>query len=98
LYTTPPKVGLLIIDPEGEYAFPDVQGRLGLVNVPGLEKRISVYSSRNILSQYRHCHKGDTFLDFADFPPQDIVSGFIPVEKHDTVFANLLRGLDWNDW
>jgi uncharacterized protein len=98
LYTTPPEVGLLIIDPEGEYAFPDVQGRLGLVNVPGLEKRISVYSNRNILSQYRHCQKGDTFLDFADFPPQDIVSGFIPVEKHDSVFANLLRGLDWNDW
>jgi hypothetical protein len=71
LYATPPEVGLLIIDPEGEYAFPDVHGRLGLVNVPGLEKRTSVYSSRNIPSQYRHCHKGDTFLDFADFPPQE---------------------------
>jgi len=98
LYATPPEVGLLIIDPEGEYAFPDVHGRFGLVNVPGLEKRISVYSSRNIPSQYRHCQKGDTFLDFADFPPQDIVAGFIPIEKQDSVFANLLRAMDWRDW
>jgi DNA helicase HerA-like ATPase len=98
LYATPPEVGLLIIDPEGEYAFPDVHGRLGLVNVPGLEKRTSVYSSRNIPSQYRHCHKGDTFLDFADFPPQDIVAGFIPAEKQDGIFANLLRGMDWSNW
>jgi hypothetical protein len=98
LYASPPEIGLLIIDPEGEYAFPDVHGRPGLVNVPSLEKRTSVYSNRKIPPQYKHSHKGDTFLDFADFPPQDVVAGFIPSEKHDSVFANLLRGMDWSDW
>jgi hypothetical protein len=93
LYATPPEVGLLIIDPEGEYAFPDVHDHRGLVNVPGMEQRTSVYSNRKVPSEYKYCHKGDTFLDFADFPPQDIVSGFIPSEKHDSVFATFCA--DW---
>src|SRR5207249_1399827 len=36
LYSSPPDVGLLIFDPEGEYALPDAHGRPGLVNVPAL--------------------------------------------------------------
>src|SRR5690606_23618646 len=36
LYSSPPDVGLVIFDPEGEYALPDAHGRPGLVNVPGL--------------------------------------------------------------
>jgi uncharacterized protein len=98
LYSAPPDVGLLIIDPEGEYAFPDTHGRPGLVNVPGFEKRLSVYTNRKPGSEYRSFHRGDTLVDFGDFLPQDIIAGFVPPEKHDMVSMNLLRGIEWEDW
>lgn len=98
LYAAPPEVGLLIIDPEGEYAFPDAQGRPGLVNVPGFENRLSVYTSRTPPAPYQHCRRGTPYVDFSDFPPQEIVTGFITPEKHDSVFANLLRGMPWEKW
>jgi uncharacterized protein len=98
LYSAPPDVGLLIIDPEGEYAFPDTHGRPGLVNVPGFEKRLSVYTNRKPGSEYRSFHRGDTLVDFGDFLPQYIIAGFVPPEKHDMVSMNLLRGIEWEDW
>jgi hypothetical protein len=98
LYSAPPDVGLLIIDPEGEYAFPDTHGRPGLVNIPGFEKRLSVYTNRKPGSEYQPFHRGDTFVDFADFPAQDIIAGFVPPEKQDMVSMNVLRGVEWDDW
>ena len=98
LYSAPPDVGLLIIDPEGEYAFPDTHGRPGLVNIPGFEKRLSVYTNRKPRSEYQSFHRGDTFVDFGDFPAEDIIAGFVPLEKHDMVSMNLLRGIEWDDW
>lgn len=98
LYSSPPDVGLLIFDPEGEYALPDAHGRPGLVNVPALCNRISLYTNRRVPRQYEAVRKGETLVDFGDFPPQDIVAAFVPAEKQDTVFANLLRSLDWDVW
>jgi DNA helicase HerA-like ATPase len=98
LYSSPPDVGLLIFDPEGEYALPDVQGRPGLVNVPGLQGRVSLYTNRRAPAEYAAVRKGDVFVDFGDFPPQDIVAAFVPAEKQEMVFANLLRSLDWDVW
>jgi len=98
LYSSPPDVGLLIFDPEGEYALPDAHGRPGLVNVPGLQGRVSLYTNRRIAGEYADVRKGDVFVDFGDFPPQDIVAAFIPQEKQEMVFANLLRSLDWDVW
>ena len=37
-------------------------------------------------------------VDFGDFPPQDIVAVFVAQEKQDSVFANLLRSMDWDRW
>jgi uncharacterized protein len=98
LYASPPDVGLLIFDPEGEYALPDAHGRPGLVNVPALRNRISLYTNRKVDGQYADVVKGSVYVDFGDFPPQDIVAGFIAREKQDNVFANLLRSQDWNLW
>ena len=98
LYSSPPDVGLLIFDPEGEYALPDVQGRSGLVNVPALRDRISLYTNRRVDPVHEHFVKGDVYVDFGDFPPQDIVASFIPAEKQDMVFANLLRSIRWEAW
>lgn len=98
LYSSPPDVGLLIFDPEGEYALPDAHGRPGLVNVPALRDRISLYTNRKVDAVHTEVMKGNAFVDFGDFPPQDIVAAFVPLEKQDTVFANLLRGLEWKLW
>jgi hypothetical protein len=98
LYSSPPDVGLLILDPEGEYALPDAQGRSGLVNVPALTNRISLYTNRKVEPQYSRVTKGNAYVDFGDFPPQDIVATFVPLEKQDSIFANLLRSMDWNQW
>ncbi len=98
LYASPPDVGLLIFDPEGEYALPDAHGRPGLVNVPALRDRISLYTNRKVNPAYEGFVKGDVYVDFGDFPPQDIVASFVPAEKQDMVFANLLRSLKWDAW
>ncbi|MGH7976226.1 MAG: ATP-binding protein [Limisphaerales bacterium] len=98
LYSSPPDVGLLIFDPEGEYALPDAHGLPGLANVPALRNRISLYTNRKVGAANADVVKGDVFVDFGDFPPQDIVAAFVTQEKQETVFANLLRGLDWNVW
>jgi DNA helicase HerA-like ATPase len=98
LYSSPPDVGLLIFDPEGEYALPDAHGRPGLVNVPALRDRISLYTNRTVDPAYGKIVKGSVYVDFGDFPPQDIVASFIPAEKQDMVFANLLRSLKWEAW
>src|ERR1051326_9121642 len=98
LYSSPPDVGLLIFDPEGEYALPDVHGRPGLVNVSALRDRISLYTNRTVDPVYGQIAKGSVYVDFGDFPPQDIVASFVPPEKQDMVFANLLRSLKWEAW
>jgi uncharacterized protein len=98
LYSSPPDIGLLIFDPEGEYALPDAHGRPGLANVPGLQSRISLYSNRRQAADHAFARKGDVFVDFGDFPPQDIVAAFVPSEKQEMVFANLLRSLEWDAW
>jgi DNA helicase HerA-like ATPase len=98
LYSSPPDVGLLIFDPEGEYALPDAHGRSGLVNVPALRDRISLYTNRRVDPAHASFVKGDVYVDFGDFPPQDIVAAFIPAEKQEMVFTNLLRSLKWEAW
>lgn len=98
LYSSPPDVGLLIFDPEGEYALPDAHGRPGLANVPALSPRLGLYTNRRVPAQYAGFRKGDVNVDFGDFPPQDIVAAFVPQEKQEMVFANMLRSLDWDAW
>ena len=98
LYTSPPDVGLLIFDPEGEYALPDAHGRPGLVNAPGLKNRVSLYTNRQVDPAFAPLCRGDAYVDFGDFPPKDIVAAFVPPDKQETVFANLLRSLDWESW
>lgn len=98
LYSSPPDVGLLIFDPEGEYALPDAHARPGLINVPALRDRISLYTNRRVDPAHQRFLKGSVNVDFRDFPPQDIVAGFIAQEKQDSVFANVLRSQDWERW
>jgi hypothetical protein len=98
LYSSPPDVGLLIFDPEGEYALPDAHGRPGLVNVPALRNRISLYTNRQVAKEYEIFKKGEATINFGDFPPQDAVAAFIPSEKQEMVFARALKCMEWESW
>jgi hypothetical protein len=98
LYSRPPEVGLLIFDPEGEYALPDAEGRPALANVPQLKDRISLYTNRTVAKEYAALRKGEAFIDFGHVAPQDIVNAWIPKEKQEMVFASVLRMLDFADW
>jgi hypothetical protein len=97
LYSSPPDVGLLIFDPEGEYALP-AHGKRGLANVPEIQKRLSLYTNRPAQTEFQQLVRGNAYVNFGDFPPQDIVAAFITQEKQETVFANLLRSLNWDKW
>ena len=65
---------------------------------PRLRSRISLYTNRAVEPQHADVVKGNVYVDFGDFPPQDIVAGFVTQEKQDSVFANLLRSQDWDRW
>lgn len=98
LYSSPPDVGLLIFDVEGEYALPDAAGRPGMADIPALAERLSLYTDRTVPPKYAHFKQGDMHLDFGNFPPQDIIGAFLPAEKQEMVFANLVRGQPWEAW
>jgi hypothetical protein len=98
LYSSPPDVGLLIFDPEGEYALPDVHGRPGLVNVPALRNRISLYTNRSVPAEFQSFKRGEAAINFGDFPPQDAVAAFVPAEKQEMVFAGALKSMEWEAW
>jgi uncharacterized protein len=66
--------------------------------VPALRSRISLYTNRTVEPQHADVVKGNVYVDFGGFPPQDIVAGLISQEKQDSVFANLLRSQDWDRW
>ncbi len=98
LYSAPPDVGLLIFDVEGEYALPDSSGRPGLVNIPGLADRISLYTHRRVPEEFGHLKKGDVHLDFGDFLPQDILASLWPDAKQELVSANIVRNMEIAAW
>lgn len=98
LYSAPPDVGLLILDPEGEYALPDAEGRPGLINVPALRDRISLYTNRAVPAAYEHVRRGEASLDLGDFSPQDIVSSFVARDKQEIVSMNNVRMMRFPEW
>lgn len=92
------RVGMLIFDPEGEYAFPDSQGRPGLVNVPGLAEKLVIYTSRTPPPGYDRFVAGVPRANLSHLHPAAVTNICVPREKQDMVFANLIRGLRPDEW
>ena len=99
LYDAPPDVGLLILDPEGEYAFAQTaEGRRvpGLADHPGLRSRLRVFTQRR--SKELHARYHDVIvpglkIDFGDCEPGEILQAFVHPEKQEQVWTNWLRSL-----
>lgn len=92
------KSGTLIIDPEGEYAMANAS-EPGLLDVPWLRDRVVLFTDRSDYdSRYAPFITGGCRVNFSDLSPFDVVANAIPVEKQESVFANLIRGLDKGAW
>lgn len=98
LYELEQHGGMLIFDPEGEYAFRDKKGRPGLADIPYLADKLVVYTNRYIPAPYNRWVAGDVRLNICDLRPSDVVSLCIAESKQESVFANVLRGLDVTAW
>lgn len=98
LYEKDQNAGLLIFDPEGEYAFTDKKGRPGLADIPDLHSKIVVFTDRKYSEEYASLIAGKVKLNLSEFNSADIVDQCIPESKHEMVFANRLRGLSDNEW
>ncbi len=98
LYQLEQPGGMIIFDPEGEYAFRDKRGRPGLADVPFLANKLVVYTNRRVPAPYDRWVAGNVKLNLCDLRPAEVVNQCIAVGKQDAVFANVLRGLDAAQW
>ena len=92
-------VGMLILDPEGEYFWPDENKRPGLCNVPHLKDKIAVFTNRLEPSPYYGSWKvGGIKLDVRELKPSDVVSLCLPEDRQNQQNVNKLRGLRRDQW
>jgi hypothetical protein len=101
LYEKEQDVGVLLFDPEGEYAFPDKWGRPGLADVPELAGKIVVFTDRNdpkLPEKYRRMIAGRVKLNLAEFSANDIIANCVAEGKQESVFASRVRGLHKEKW
>ena len=86
-------VGMLILDPEGEYFWPDEDGRPGLCCVPHLNDKIAVFTDRAEPNPYFGSWKvGGIRLDVRELSPSDVVSLCIPEDRQNQQNVAKLRG------
>lgn len=92
-------VGMLILDPEGEYFWPDDYGRPGLCCVPHLKDKIAVFTNRAEPNPYFGSWKvGGIRLDVREIAPSDVVSLCIPEDRQNQQNVAKLRGLRTEQW
>lgn len=92
-------VGTVIFDPDGEYFWPDDQGRPGLCDVPALEDKIVVFTDRKNPSPfYQSFVAGGIKLDIRRLRPGDVISIALGPERQEQQNVRKLRALPQNRW
>lgn len=92
-------VGMLVLDPEGEYFWPDEDQRPGLCNVPHLKDKVAVFTDRRQPDAYYGSWKvGGIRLDVRELSPSDVVSLCIPDDRQSQQNVAKLRGLRSDQW
>ena len=92
-------VGMLILDPEGEYFWPDEDERPGLCSVPQLRDKIAVFTDRVEPNPYFGSWKvGGIKLDVRELAPSDVVSLCISEDRQNQQNVAKLRGLLRDQW
>jgi hypothetical protein len=92
-------VGMLVLDPEGEYFWPDEDGRPGLCCVPHLKDKLAVFTNRAEPNPYFGSWKvGGIRLDVRELSPSDVVSLCITEDRQNQQNVAKLRGLRSDQW
>lgn len=92
-------VGTIIFDPDGEYFWPDDNGRPGLCDVPALLDKLVVFTSRRGPSPfYNSFVAGDIKLDIRRLSPSDVVGIALSPERQEQQNVRKLKGLDQRSW
>lgn len=92
-------VGTIIFDPDGEYFWPDDKGNPGLCDVPDLQDKIVVFTSREAPSDfYGSFVAGGVRLDIRRLRPSDVISIALSPERQDQQNVRKLRGMNQSDW
>ena len=92
-------VGTVIFDPDGEYFWPDDKNRPGLCDVPHLQDKLVVFTSRNAPSDfYQSFVAGHIKLDIRRLRPADVVSIALSPEKQDQQNVRKLKALNDENW
>jgi hypothetical protein len=92
-------VGTVIFDPDGEYFWPDDKGRPGLCDVPALQDKIVVFTSRHTTSPfYRSFVAGGVKLDIRRLKPSDVIAITLSPERQEQQNVRKLRSLNQERW
>jgi hypothetical protein len=92
-------VGTVIFDPDGEYFWPDDKGRPALADVPALEDKLVVFTSRRSQSPfYQSFVAGGIRLDIRRLDPSDVIAIAVGPERQDQQNVRKLRGLNQRLW
>jgi len=92
-------VGALLFDPEGEYFWPDSNGRPGLADVPGLKERLMVFTDRQNPSEYYMSFvAGPAKMDLARMNPGDVLAMGLSSEDITAKWAARLHTIDHLHW
>lgn len=92
-------VGTVIFDPDGEYFWPDDKGRPGLCDVPHLQDKLVVFTSRHSQSGYYQSFvAGGIRVDIRRLRPGDVIGIALPPDRQDQQNVRKLRQLDQARW
>ncbi len=92
-------VGTVIFDPDGEYFWPDDKGRPGLCDVPDLQDKVVVFTSRKGPSPfYQSFVAGPIKLDLRRMSAGDVISIAVSPERQDQQNVRKLRALPQGRW
>ena len=92
-------VGTILFDPDGEYFWPDDKNRPGLCDVPALQDKLVVFTSRKGPSPfYTSFVASGIKLDIRRLNPSDVVSIALSAERQEQQNVRKLRGLDQRSW
>lgn len=90
---SPSNGGLVIFDPEGEYALTDAKGRPGIMDKTPcilITNRFALNGLPNVYTKLK--------FNLKDFHPNFIIPILVTETKHETIFFSKLMGLNQEQW
>ncbi len=94
-------VGTIVFDPDGEYFWPDDKGRPGLCDVPHLQDKLVVFTSRKAPNRFYEAFTAAGIkLDIRrlNLKPAGVVAIAIPPEQQDQQNVRKLKAMSSEAW